>query len=375
MAQEQTTGAGLTKELVALRQENEHLKLMSARMEQAEKEYARFFGQSLELLCVAGLDGYFKRMNPPWATQLGRSLEELAVRPFLDFIHPDDQQATLAQMDALSKGSETILFENRYRHKNGSYRWLRWNARLVPESQRIFASARDVTGQKRLEREILEIADQEKDRLGRELHDGMCQTLAGIAALSSTLAIRLDRDSDSAASADAREISILLNEAIVETRNLAHSLGPLALHAVGLEALLQTLALNINDRFSVSCTLACDWPIGRLHHDAEAHLYRIAQEAVNNAMVHGCAQRIEISLGIKGEKGLLCIRDDGVGVSEEAGAADGVGMHTMAYRSRIIGGSLAVRRRSLRGTVVSCVFPIPGTHHRDEDPDHEHDDS
>ncbi len=172
MAQEQTTGAGLTKELVALRQENENLKLMSARTEQAEEEYARFFDQSLELLCVAGLDGYFKRMNPPWATQLGRSLEELAVRPFLDFIHPDDLQATLAQMDALSKGSETILFENRYRHKNGSYRWLRWNARLVPESQRIFASARDVTGQKRLEREILEIADQEKDRLGRELHDG-----------------------------------------------------------------------------------------------------------------------------------------------------------------------------------------------------------
>ncbi len=92
-------------------------------------------------------------------------------------------------------------------------------------------------------------------------------------------------------------------------------------------------------------------------------------------MVHGCAQRIEISLGMKDGEGLLCIRDDGVGVSEEAGAADGVGMHTMAYRSRIIGGSLAVRRRSLRGTVVSCAFPIPGTHHRDEDPEHERDDT
>lgn len=360
---------------MALHQEVKDLKLMSARTEQAEEDYARFFDQSLELLCVAGFDGYFKRLNPMWATQLGWSREEMGARPYLDFVHPDDYQTTLRQVDALSKGTETILFENRYRHKDGSYRWLRWNARFVPVSQRIFASARDVTYQKRLEREILEIADQEKERLGRELHDGLCQTLAGIAALSSTLAIGLERGSESAASADAREISTLLNEAIVETRNLAHSLGPLVLHAVGLKAMLQTLALNIHDRFGVSCTLECNWPMGRLSHDAESHLYRIAQEAVNNAVVHGRAQLIEISLGIEGGEGFLCIRDDGVGLSEDAGAADGVGMHTMAYRSRIISGSLEVRRRSLRGTVVSCAFPVPGTQHRCKDQDHDCDDS
>ena len=375
MGQEQTKGAGFTEVMVALHQEIENLKLMSARTEQAEEEYARFFDQSLEMLCVVGFDGYFKRLNPMWATQLGWSLEELAARPLLNFVHPDDHSATLAQMDGLDKGTEIILFENRYRHKDGSYRWLRWNARPVSEPHRIFASARDVTRQKRQEREILEIVDQEKDRLGRELHDGLCQTLAGIAALSSTLARRLARGSESAASVDAREINTLLNEAIVEARNLAHSLGPLGLNAVGLAAMLQTLALNIHDRFRVSCTLECDWPMGRLSHDAEAHLYRIAQEAVNNAVVHGRAQQIEISLGVKDGEGLLLIRDDGVGISEEAGVADGVGMHTMAYRSRLIGGSLEVRRRSLRGTVVSCVFPIPVTHDGGEAPDHDRDDS
>ena len=375
MGQQQTAGPGPIEELVALRQEIEELKLMSARTEQAEEEYARFFDQSLEMLCMVGFDGYFKRLNPVWATQLGWSLEELAARPFLDFVHPDDQKATLAQMDGLDEGAEIILFENRYRHKDGSYRWLRWNARPVLETQRIFASARDVTHQKRQEREILEIMDKEKDQLGRELHDGLCQTLAGIAALSSTLAIKLARNSESASTVDAREINTLLNEAIAEAHNLAHSHGPLVLHAVGLEAMLQTLALNIQDRFGVTCTLECDWPMGRFHHDAEAHLYRIAQEAVNNAMTHGCAQRIEISLGIKDGQGRLCIRDDGVGISGEADATDGVGMHTMAYRSRLIGGSLEVRRRRLRGTVVSCTFPFPGTQHRGEAPEHDRDDT
>lgn len=371
MGQQQTAGPEPTEELDALRQEIGELKLMSARTESAEAEYARFFDQSLEMLCMVGFDGYFKRLNPVWATQLGWSLEELAARPFLDFVHPHDQKATLAQMEGLDKGTEMILFENRYRHKDGSWRWLRWNARPVSEPQRIFASARDVTRQKWQEREILEIVDQEKDRLGRELHDGLCQTLAGIAALSSTLARRLERGSESAASVDAREINTLLNEAIAEARNLAHSFGPLGLHGVGLEGMLQTLALNIQDRFGVSCTFEYDWPMGLLRLADQAHLYRIAQEAANNAVTHGCAQRIECSLGVNDGEGQLRIRDDGVGVSEEAGAADGVGMHTMAYRSRLIGGSLEVRRRSLRGTVVSCTFPIPEMHDRGEAPDHD----
>ena len=101
-------------------------------------------------------------------------------------MHPDDRDATLAALGTLAEGEESVFeFENRYRHRDGSYRWLRWNARPLPGRRRIYATARDVTRQKRLEREILEIVDREKERLGRELHDGLCQTLAGIAALSS----------------------------------------------------------------------------------------------------------------------------------------------------------------------------------------------
>jgi len=361
MEHKRTTKARLIEDLASLRREVEVMEAASARPRQAEDEFTRFFAQSLDLLCIAGFDGYFKRLNPAWTTRLGWTREELESKPFLDFVHPDDREATLSEVAKLAEGAETILFENRYRHQDGSYRWLRWNSRPVRGRERIYAIARDVTRQKQLENEILTISDREKERLGRELHDGLCQNLAGIAALSTTLSKRLGASADAVASAAAAEIAKLLNEAIGEARNLARGLGPLGLDEVGLDGALETLALNVQNLFNVSCTFDCECPVHELHREVEAHLFRITQEAVNNAVVRGRAERIDISLGIKEGEGLLIVRDDGVGVPEEARNSDGIGMHTMAYRSRLIGGSLEVRRRAPGGTSVSCAFPLPDT--------------
>jgi PAS domain S-box-containing protein len=343
---------------------------LSARARLAEDELAVFFAQSLDLLCIVGFDGYLKRVNPVWTSCLGWTLEELKARPSLDFVHPDDRDATLAEVGRLSEGAETILFENRYRHRNGSYRWLRWNARSEAGRRRIYATARDVTDQKRLQREILEIADREKERLGRELHDGLCQTLAGIAALSATLSKRLAANSESAASAAATEINELLTEAISEARDLAHGMGPVHLKEAGLDAALHTLAVNVQHLFRVSCTFECDCSF--LKHcvaGIATHLFRIGQEAVHNAVVHGRADRIKISLCCKDGQGLLSVRDDGVGLSADDDL-DGVGLHTMAYRARLIGASLEVRRRNRRGTAVTCTFPLARTPDPCENSDH-----
>ena len=321
-------------------------------------DVGRFFIVSLDLLCIAGFDGYFKRLNPAWTTCLGWTLEELMARPFLDFVHHDDRAAMQAEVSKLAEGEETIFFENRYLHQDGSYRWLQWNARSAPGVREIYASGRDVTGQRRLEREVLEILDREKKRLGRELHDGLCQTLAGIAALSSTLSKRLAASSESAGSAAAAEITKLLGGCIGDARDLARGLSALGQSEAGLDEGLEALALNVKNLFRVSCTLECDRPFQRLRPEVEAHLFRIAQEAVSNAVAHGRAQRIEISL--KSKAGLLSVRDDGVGVPEGARNPEGIGMHTMAYRAHLIGASLVVRRRLPRGTTVICTFPKPG---------------
>jgi signal transduction histidine kinase len=290
---------------------------------------------------------------------LGWTLDELQAKPFLDFVHPDDRATTLAEVDRLAEGAESLCFENRYRHRDGSYRWLRWNARSVSVRQEIYATARDVTQQKQLEREVLEVVDREKERLGRELHDGLCQTLAGIAALSSTLSKQLEANCEFVASAAAADINKLLNEAIGEARDLARGLGPVGPGHAGLDTALEALALNIQHQFRISCTLECDRPVVRPGREVEAHLFRIAQEAINNAVTHGRAKRVEIRLSTKDGAGLLSVRDDGVGLPEESRHAEGIGLHTMAYRARLIGGSLDVRRRSPRGTAVTCSFPLP----------------
>ncbi len=123
---------------------------------QVEEDLNRFFSLSLDMLCIAGLDGYFKQINPAFQHTLGYTEAELFAQPFLSFIHPDDIAPTLAEMDKLSQGVKTIAFENRYRCKDGSYKWLQWNA--TPYEQLLYSVARDVTEYKQTREKINEQA-------------------------------------------------------------------------------------------------------------------------------------------------------------------------------------------------------------------------
>ncbi len=111
-----------------------------------EKEQEGFFQLSLDLLCVAGLDGHFRRLNPAWETTLGWSIEELCAHPWLDFVHPDDLEATGREGARLAEGRVVVRFNNRYRCKDGSYRWLQWAA--IPSDGVIYACAHDVTAER-----------------------------------------------------------------------------------------------------------------------------------------------------------------------------------------------------------------------------------
>jgi PAS domain S-box-containing protein len=114
----------------------------------AEEELDRFFALSLDLLCVAGFDGYFKRLNPEWERVLGYSIAELSAVPYLDFVHPDDRAATLSEADKIAAGASVLRFENRYRATDGSYHWLSWTAVPYIDERTIYAAARDVTEHK-----------------------------------------------------------------------------------------------------------------------------------------------------------------------------------------------------------------------------------
>lgn len=128
----------------------------------AEEERDRFFNLSRDMLSVSGTDAYFKRLNPAFEQVLGYTNAELLARPFLDFVHPDDRAATLAEVAKLAEGHLTLDFENRYRCKDGSYRWISWKAFPIVEENLIYAIARDVTERKQVEAERIQLLAQEQ---------------------------------------------------------------------------------------------------------------------------------------------------------------------------------------------------------------------
>ena len=127
---------------------------------QAEEEFQRFFNLIPDLACIASTNGYFLRINPMWQETLGYTEQEILAKPFLDLIHPDDRDATIKEVERQLAGEPTMQFTNRYRCKDGSYRWLEWRATPAVDGKLLFASARDITERKRAEEAMLEALDR-----------------------------------------------------------------------------------------------------------------------------------------------------------------------------------------------------------------------
>jgi PAS domain S-box-containing protein len=135
----------------------DYIDRMDKKRRQAQEELHRFFALSLDMLCIAGADGYFKRLNPAWEKVLGFSRDELLARPFVEFVHPEDRASTVSAAERLAAGMDVVSFENRYLCRDGSYKYLLWNATPAPERDTFYAAARDITERQRAEEEIREI--------------------------------------------------------------------------------------------------------------------------------------------------------------------------------------------------------------------------
>jgi PAS domain S-box-containing protein len=136
----------------------------------AQEELDRFFTLALDMLCVAGFDGYFKRVNPAWKRILGYEESDLLSRPYMDLVHPDDRAATVAEAQKLIAGKDVVYFENRYFHKDGTLRWLLWASAPFPEQQIVYATARDITERKAAEETMAAYA-RDLERTHRELEN------------------------------------------------------------------------------------------------------------------------------------------------------------------------------------------------------------
>ena len=213
--------------------------------------------------------------------------------------------------------------------------------------------ARDITERKRLEKEILEISDRERARLGQDLHDDLCQQLVSIAFASNLLTQKLRKKSvPEAAASD--EIALLLDSAITRARTLARGLCPVTLETEGLAVALQDLTATVGSRFQIECRLDCLKPVTVDDLTTATHLYRIAQEAITNAVRHAHASCIIIRLECVDSEVTLRVADDGVGIQDPKNVRLGMGLQTMYCRATLIGGKLQIERRGMGGTEVIC---------------------
>ncbi len=219
----------------------------------------------------------------------------------------------------------------------------------------------DVTQRRELEREIIEIANREQRRIGNDLHDGLGQELTGVALMLRGLVGRL-RKEESPSVADAEEIMALVNSAIESTRSLARGLSPVSVERGGLPSALRALATRAREVYGTQVRFRSKiWPQLALDSSESNHIYRIAQEAVNNAIKHGHAREVVIDLHVTGESVTLIVSDNGMGVAPGANLTSGMGLKIMRYRATMLGGEVKIEAPSEGGTrvIMSCRQPGP----------------
>jgi PAS domain S-box-containing protein len=296
-------------------------------------------------------------VNPTFAQATGYTPEQTIGQPLsklngLRTVH----QRLQAGVPEGSRFAEEI---SSYSSPQGE-RWGEWRLGPVPDkagkNTHWVIIFRDITERKRLEREILEISDQERRRIGQDLHDGLCQHLAGIELMSQVLEQKLAARSK-ADSTRAGEIARHVRDAISQTRSLARGLAPVTLESDGLALGLQELAANTEKMFGINCRVECPAPVQVTATAAATHLYRIAQEAVSNALKHGKASEVAIRLEPDGSRIRLTVQDNGRGFVASAASHDGMGLHIMQYRAGMLGGTLTVERNPAGGTRVVCLVP------------------
>ena len=311
-----------------------------------------------ELICITNVQDRFTFVNQAFLRAYGYTEEEiLGKTPDILFSskNPSSLMAEVLQQSHVSGWQGEVLD----RRKDGTeFPIFLSTSKIRDRSGNIIGLlgvARDVTERKQLEKEILEISDREQSRIGQDLHDDVCQHLASTAYAAGLLEEKL-REKLVPEAAQAGEIADLINKAIVQARELARVLHPVKLEAEGLASALHDLATNVTKRTAIACTVDCPELLDMVDTAASIHLFRIAQEAVANAVKHAKPRHIWIRLDVKANTITLAVRDDGCGVAVPLAPFRGMGLDIMRYRARMIGGTLGVSRVSRGGTIVECSF-------------------
>ncbi|MBE7498447.1 MAG: PAS domain S-box protein [Verrucomicrobiaceae bacterium] len=308
-------------------------------------------------------EGHIQRLNRAAEDLLGiKSSDAQGMLVWeLPMMPAEEVPVSRKRFEGLVRGEETPGRLLTLYAKGGQVRHVIAEASVVRTNhqiEHIVVTGIDVTERKRLESEVIRVAEQEHVRIGADLHDGVGQTLAGVASLTEALVQTLHGE----ARKDTERILELLKTAQEEVRRLSHGLAPSAVKNRDLAGGLRLIAETVRLNFRRECECLLDDSIQISDKEAETHLFRIAQEAVNNALRHGGARKIRLGLRRHDKNTcLLEIVDDGSGFStrkaDVESLSSGIGLRVMEYRANLLGGQLKIHAQPGRGVRVTCYFP------------------
>ncbi|HEY5952875.1 MAG TPA: ATP-binding protein [Terrimicrobiaceae bacterium] len=214
----------------------------------------------------------------------------------------------------------------------------------------------EIAAREEVEGKILTISEREQRRIGCDLHDVLCQQLAATALAAKVLEER----SSGAAAVEAGNVVRMIEDGMTIAREMARGLTFVLSGNDSLSLALEELATVTQEHFKVECLVRSEDAHFSLDDFRAIHLYRIAQEAVSNAVRHGKAARLVITLSQVGDRGILTVQDDGSGMPDQQTPSAGMGLRIMRHRARMLGGQLDIHEEAARGVTISCSFPIDG---------------
>ena len=323
-----------------------------------KERYLDLFENANDMVFTHDLRGLITSINKAGERLLQRQRGEILGGELVELIAEEERPAAREWLKRVTSGEETAAMDWDFVNASAQRLKLEVSSRRVELDGRdieVEGVARDVTARKRMENEILEISNREQQRLGHDLHDGVCQQLAAIAYRAHIMARQL-KEKNFTESAEASDISELINESLVQTRTVARGLFPVRLEEDGLAAAVEELTINIGKLYNIRCDYSSSGTLPTMHNSVAMHLHFIAQEAIMNAAKHSRARLITVRLAKENEFLVLSIQDDGVGFEAAHEKRAGMGVGIMKYRAKAIGGVLELQSSPGYGTQISCRY-------------------
>ncbi|MCP4353944.1 MAG: PAS domain S-box protein [Desulfobacterales bacterium] len=347
----------LEKYSTSLKQEIGERKQAEQALKLSEEMFYKAFNSSPNAISISTLkDTRFINVNDSFLKLTGYAREEVTDAGFtvISLFRNHDDGYLL--METLKKNSQIRNLEIEFLTKKGESRTGVMSAEIIElwHDKCMLSNIADITETKRLEKEIMDSGEKERQRIGRDLHDDLCPHLIGIEVLAKVLNKKLENESSGEAPL-ADKIRILIKEAISKTRSLTRGLLPVYLVDHGLEASIKELAKNVEMVFGISCEFKYTSSVVFNDNTVATHLFYIIQEALHNAVKHSKADNILIDLALVEGKITVKIIDDGIGISDTADAK-GMGLRIMGFRAKKIDASLDIRKNTGKGTTVLISF-------------------